>query len=100
MSNGKVVWSGDQGFHIGGIYLYDGTSTIKLTENTYDDDFPMVNKDEIVWIGRPNSHSECPYDNSYREIFLAMKSVQAVETLDGYIDNMNIPDNVSSIRRN
>jgi hypothetical protein len=53
-NNGEVVWSQYE-TTLGGdteIFLYDGTSTIQLTNNSYADRYPQINDDGcVVWRG-------------------------------------------------
>jgi hypothetical protein len=53
---GEVSYSNNE------IFLYDGTATIQLTNNSYNDGSPVINdNDYVVWSGR---------NGSDREIFL------------------------------
>ncbi|MHC4180483.1 MAG: PEP-CTERM sorting domain-containing protein [Planctomycetota bacterium] len=38
----------------GDIFLYDGTSTTKLTDNDYDEFSPQISGSNVVWTGRPD----------------------------------------------
>jgi len=60
-NNGQVVWEVDDGSGHE-IFLYDGISTIQITDNSYDDHGPKINDDgQIVWYG---------YDGLDYEIFI------------------------------
>jgi len=64
-ASGQVVWDGwDLVDHE--IFLYDGTSTIKLTNNTFDDFSPQINDlGQVVWVGGVyNDHQVFLYDGT------------------------------------
>ena len=92
-NNGHVVWQG--GFrieYVGGwwmitsyydIFLYNGTSTIQLTDNDYHDQYPQISDTgHVVWCGDDGSDYEIflydgtsttqltdnPYDDGYPQI--------------------------------
>jgi serralysin len=47
--NGQVVWRGHDGSDTE-IFLYDGSSTIQLTDDEYGDSFPKINNNGyVVW---------------------------------------------------
>ena len=59
-TNGYVVWYKDTGT-TGAIFLYDGTSTIQLTNNSYlvYDKIPKINDNgNVVWERYDGSHSQ------------------------------------------
>ena len=47
MSESNVVWMGSDGDSE--IFLYDGSETIRLTNNEIDDVFPALSGDNVVW---------------------------------------------------
>lgn len=55
--NGQVAWG------TGEIFLFNGTSTIQLTKNDYNDGYPQINNGQVVWEGN--------YGGGDDEIFLA-----------------------------
>ena len=51
-NNDDVVWRSWDGFDYE-IFLYDGTNTTQITDNSYDDIFPKINNiGYVVWQGR------------------------------------------------
>ena len=62
ISGDKVAWSSSDG-HDQEIFLYDGTATFQLTDNSYDDYGWTIStsEDKVVWSG---------YDGHDEEIFL------------------------------
>ena len=55
ISNGQVVWSGYDG-HDYEIYVWDGATVKKLTDNEYDDDHPTTDNGYISWEGQKNGN--------------------------------------------
>ena len=56
MDNGDIAWcSGSD------IYYWDGTSTTRLTDNTVDDNNPVLFNGEIVWYGTEDGDNEIYY---------------------------------------
>ncbi len=69
----KVVWSESVSGN-SEIFMYDGSTTIQLTDNSYDDSLPRIHDDRIVWLGN-------------NEIFLYENSSTIQLTFDGLDKN-------------
>lgn len=65
----SVVWDGYDGSAYE-IFLYDGTSTTQLTNNSYDDRQPQIYGSSVVWDG---------IDGSDCEVFLATPAAAVPE---------------------
>ena len=53
-----VVWEKQLGYNFDykEIYLHDGSSTRRLTHNSYEDDVPKVDGQHVVWRGKKGGH--------------------------------------------
>ena len=63
ISGNNVVWSSRFGGNDDEIFLYNGTTNIQLTNNSYDDSNPQIWGDKVVWQG---------YDGNDDEIYLTI----------------------------
>jgi beta propeller repeat protein len=57
ISGNNVVWFGSDNNDYE-IYLYNGNSTIQLTDNNYDDFFPQISGNNVVWYSYDGNDSE------------------------------------------
>jgi len=78
-NNGQVVWEGYDGTDWE-IFLYDGSTTTQLTNNSYDDTHPQINDNGyVVWEG---------YDGTDSEIFL-YDGIDTIQITDNSYDDLD-----------